>query len=166
MNPEARQDELVLWHDRHHAHLDEGLLCVVEDLMAVDVDAALERWAGWVVDLRAGLALEDQVILPAYRLLPTLAPQGRIDVVEGDHVLLDRAVAAVDAWCRSLQAQGASVVMRRREVALGLPLVYRLRGVLEHHGERERRHVYPRVAATLSPADRAAAIATLSRLAG
>ena len=165
MNPEVRADALELWHDRHHVHLDEQLLCVIEDLMAVDVTAAVSRWTTWVAELREGLALEDQMILPAYRAMPPLAPQGRIDVVEGDHVLLDRGILAIDELCQSLQSP-TSASTRRREVALGLPLVYRLRGILEHHGERERRHVYPRVVPMLSSVDRDAAVAVLSRLAG
>jgi hypothetical protein len=80
-------------------------------------------------------------------------------------VLLDRGILAIDELCQSLQSP-TSASTRRREVALGLPLVYRLRGILEHHGERERRHVYPRVAPTLSSVDRDAAVAVLSRLAG
>jgi hypothetical protein len=152
-------------HARHHERLAEHLLCTVEALMAVDVDAARDHFAVFVAELREGLDLEERVILPAYRALPTHAPQGRPDVVDGDHVILERGIEATLSWMTALSALPPGKDARRRDVAVGLPVVYRLLGTLEHHGERELRHVYPAVAACLAGDDRDAAMTILTRLA-
>lgn len=152
-------------HARHHARLEEHLLCTIEALMAVDVDAARDCFALFDAELHEGLDLEERVILPAYRALPTHAPQGRPDVVDGDHVILERGIEATLSWLTALSALPATAEARRRDVAVGLPVVYRLLATLEHHGEREFKHVYPAVAGRLADADRDAAVAILSRLA-
>lgn len=156
-------DTLIDLHARHHARLDELLLETIEFLMDVDIDAAQARFAVFVAELREGLSLEDELILPAYRALPSHPPQGRPEVVDGDHVILERGLEATTAWLAALRATDAA--HRRREVAVGLPVVHRLRGTLEHHGEREFRHVYPTTAPLLDEAARARAVAVLRRLA-
>lgn len=132
--------------------------------MAVDVDAARDRFAVFVAELREGLDLEERVILPAYRGLGSHSPQGRPDVVDGDHVILERGIEATLAWLTALAALPPSADARRRDVAIGLPVVHRLLATLEHHGERERRHVYPAVVGVLGDDERDAAAAILSRL--
>ena len=155
-------EQLVDLHAAHHARLDDLLLQTVELLMDVDVDGAGGPFAEFVVELRAGLALEEAVILPAYRRLPTHAPQGRPEVVDGDHVILERGIEAATVWLRALSSLEAP--HRRREIAIGLPVVHRLRGTLEHHGEREFRHVYPTVAPLLDEETLRRAIGVLRRL--
>jgi hypothetical protein len=162
VSPECTDLEAL--HARHHERLEEHLLCTVEALMAVDVDAARDRFAVFIAELREGLELEERTILPAYRALGSHAPQGRPNVVDGDHVILERGIEATLAWLTALAALPSSADVRRRDVAIGLPVVHRLLATLEHHGERERRHVYPAVAGVLQDDDRAAAVAILSGL--
>jgi hypothetical protein len=154
--------EFVALHRAHHARLEELLLQCIEGLMAVDLAVARARFDVFARELEQGLALEDDVIMPAYRGLPTHAPQGRPDVVEGDHVILRRSLTATQELLDALEALAPE--HRRRAIAVHLPTVHRLLGVLEHHGAREDQHVYPATAPTLTTAALQAATATLQAL--
>jgi hypothetical protein len=138
-------------HERHHACLRELLFRVLEALVAVDAVGARVHFRRFVDELAAGLALEDDIVLPAYRPLQPERGPGRADVVDGDHVILRRGLGFVDALVDEVEASPSL-----RVVLEGLPHVYRLLGTLEHHTERELRHVYPVVVPALDPAARAA----------
>jgi len=161
-------DELSAFHDAHHARLDALLWRVVDAVFDIDVARARAALALAHDELLAGLALEDDVIMPRYRAAFAAhpgPPQSRPDVVDGDHDLLRRGLDAVGAFLGDVDQAPADE--RRRAAAVGLPVVYRLIGTLEHHSEREQRHVYPVVAAALvaEPAVRAKTIAVLRDLA-
>jgi hypothetical protein len=153
-------DSVIAAHDRHHERLRELLFALLARLVGVDVAAARACFAVFVDELRAGLALEDELVLPAYRPLPPAqAGAGRVDHVDGDHVILLRGVDFVAAFLDEVAAAPTL-----RTVLEGLPHVYRLLGTLEHHGERERRHVYPAAVPAMGDDERARLGAALRRL--
>ena len=149
-------DELLRLHDQHHEQLRELLFQVIERLVVVDVDGAVALFDRSVRELEAGLALEDDVVLPWYRLHGPESGAGKPDIVDGDHVILRRGVESV----RALLA-GPRVL---RPVLEGLPHVYRLVATLEHHTERERKHVYPLVATAMDAAAQAVVVVGLRRI--
>jgi hypothetical protein len=145
--PEAIPAQILALHAAHHSRLRELLFLTLERLVVVDIDAARRAFDAFAEELDAGLALEDEIVLPAYRPLQAAAGPGRADHVEGDHVILHRGLGFVDALLAEVAGQPSL-----RGVLEGLPHVYRLLGTLEHHTERELRHVYPVVVAALAPA--------------
>ncbi len=157
--------DLMTLHDRHHDRLRERLFTVLERLVAVDVDGvdgAAAEFARFEVELEEGLQLEELVILPCYREHGPTEGQGKADIVDGDHVILRRGIAAVKQIVAPSSAGGVPRALR--PILEQLPHVYRLLGTLEHHTDRERKHVYPVVAHHLDDASRAQALAALSRL--
>ncbi len=145
--------DLGALHDEHHAQLRELLFQTLEHLVVVDVDGARAVFERFVTELEVGLRLEDDVVMPCYRLHGPAQGPGKPDIVDGDHVILQRGIESV----RGLLA-GPAVL---RPLLEGLPHVYRLIATLEHHTERERRYVYPVVAARLDAADQARVVAGL-----
>ncbi len=152
-------DAVLSAHDRHHDRLRELLFALLECLVVVDVDRAQSSFDRFVAELRAGLALEDELVLPAYRPLQPGQGPGRVDHVEGDHVILERGIGFV-----AVLLEDVARVPTLRTVLEGLPHVYRLLGTLEHHGERERRHVYPVAIAALGEVERQRLGVALRRL--
>ena len=152
-------DDVIALHDRHHERLVELLYLTLDRLVDVDVVGARGAFATFERELHAGLALEDDVVLPVYRALqPTQGP-GRADHVDGDHVILRRGLGFVHALLDEVDASPT-----RRTALVGLPHVYRLLGTLEHHTERERRHVYPVAVPALDAGARARLADALGRL--
>ena len=131
----------LCWPRALEGDFDEVARCFAPDdgVVVVDVDMLRARAVFGVLcdELEDGLRLEDDVVIPLYKTQPLRSPQGRADHVEGDHVILRRTLAAIDAWLDEL---GASPL--RKTVLAGLPVVYRLLGTLEHHHEREKLHLY------------------------
>jgi hypothetical protein len=159
----AAVDDVIALHDRHHARLVDLLFVTIERLVDVDpvagVDAARATFSTFERELLEGLAIEDDVVMPAYRSLQPAQGPGRADHVDGDHVILRRGLGFVHALFDEVAASPT-----RRAALQGLPHVYRLLGTLEHHTERERRHVYPVVVPALDDDARAQLAASLRRL--
>ena len=152
-------DDVIALHDAHHDRLHDHVFGLLEALVDVDTHRARVVFKTLCDELETGLRLEDDVVIPIYKTQPLRSPQGRADHVEGDHVILRRTIAAIDAWLDEL---GASPT--RRRVLAGLPVVYRLLGTLEHHHEREKLHLYPVVAPLLEGALLDETLAVLRRL--
>ena len=133
----TKNDDVMALHDAHHERLHSHVFELLDALVDVDMLRARAVFGVLCDELEDGLRLEDDVVIPLYKTQPLRSPQGRADHVEGDHVILRRTLAAIDAWLDEL---GASPL--RKTVLAGLPVVYRLLGTLEHHHEREKLHLY------------------------
>jgi hypothetical protein len=149
-------NDLAALHDQHHQQLRELLYQALERLVVVDVDGAAALVERFVRELEAGLALEDDVVMPWYRLHGPESGAGKPDIVDGDHVILRRGIESV----RALLA-GPAVL---RPILEGLPHAYRLISTLEHHTERERRYVYPLVIDQLDAEAQAVVVAGLHKI--
>lgn len=155
-------EAIIALHAAHHARLEELLLQTLEALAAGVVVEARACFGSVVLELLQGLQLEDDVILPLYDTLGPHAPQGRRVVVDGDHTILRRTIEAVASFLDDVDA--APAPLRQRAIMVGLPVVYRLLHTLEHHSEREARHVYPVVVPRLAGPDRRRVVADLRAL--
>jgi hypothetical protein len=153
--PTDPQPDLVVAHDALHARLEELAWAALEALVRQQLEAAAGSWRAFAVLLQEHMALEDGRVLPAYRPLAPAEGPGRLDHVEGDHTILLRHVAAIDALLGQLQQLGAqsAAALPLRSILQELPVFYRLLGTLEHHAARERQHVYPALARALPPED-------------
>lgn len=160
---DVTDDVIIGWHDAHHARLQELILQTLEHLAGGDVGAARSLFSIGVAELLRGLALEDDVILPLYDTLGPHAPQGRRVVVDGDHTILRRTIEAVGTFFDDVD--GEAPPRRQRAIMIGLPVVYRLLHTLEHHTEREARHVYPVVVPRLQGEPRRVVVLELRALA-
>jgi hypothetical protein len=154
---------LVALHDAHHARLEDLLYGCLEAAVGRRADEATAALAAFATELHAGLALEDELVLPCFaKVGPTEGP-GRLAHLEGDHVILLRTLGlAQEALAQGLADSAQNG--RLRPVLEALPALYRVLSTLEHHTERERRHLYPAVKDALSSADLAAACARLAAL--
>jgi hypothetical protein len=155
-------ERLLALHDAHHARLEELLYATIEAAVLLEGERATASLQTFAAELAEGLALEDALLLPIYARLGPQEGPGRLAHVEGDHTILLRGLDAASAALA--QALTEATAAKRRPVLAMLPLLYRLLGTLEHHTERERRHVYPVVAPALSDDGCAAACARLTAL--
>lgn len=129
-----------------HDTLEDRLLSFYEALTALDLAAARERWAGWKRSFRAHLETEEAELMSRLPALvaehvpqnPTLAKQ-----VDGDHTILERTIAKIDAALASQPEDDRRALVRELDTYL------LLRRVLEHHTLRECRHAYPLLEAHL-----------------
>ena len=149
-----RSEVLQETHAVHHELLREELFTVLRLLVGLDVFAATAAFDDFADHLERGLAVEEDLVMPCYRVHGPKEGQGKPEIVGGDHVILRRGIDVVRAV---LAAQPTSL----RAVLEELPHVYRLLGTLEHHTARELKHVYPVVDVAFDDADRAAAVRDL-----
>ncbi len=148
-------------HDRHHELLREQLFTVLARLVDVDIAGAGVVFGEFVVDLEAGLAVEEGVVMAVYRVHGPKEGSGKPEIVEGDHVILRRGIETVLGFLAAHRAAGPTTL---RAILEELPHVYRLIATLEHHTLREQKHVYPVIAGALDDGQRAAVVAELTRL--
>jgi hypothetical protein len=148
--------DLVALHSRHHVLLREQLFALLDRLVDVDAVGARAAFDAFVDALERGLVVEEDIVMPAYRGVAPVSGPGKAEIVDGDHVILRRSIDTV----HTEMTTWATAPSRRGALEL-LPHVYRLVGVLEHHTEREERHVYPAVVGVLDVAAAAAVEAVL-----
>ena len=135
-----------------HERMEEGLLQVLEALTELRVDEARERWMDVIRRMDAHADAEARLVIPLYDALGEAPRGGSAELMEADHLTLNKVqVAAKEA----LASLGQGPVALRRQMVLALPLVYRVRSVLEHHTAREQAHMYPALDEGLAPADSA-----------
>ncbi len=120
---------LAAVHDAVHRLLEERVWRTLEALVVQDGARARGEFGEFAAALHEHMAVEDRLVIPAWRpLAPTDGP-GRVDHLEGDHVVLVRLVSEISGFLPE--------PMDLRATLQRLPSVYRLLGVLEHHTVRE-----------------------------
>lgn len=134
---------LCTTHDEVHLRLEERVWRTIEALIALDPAAAVGHFREFADGLDTHMTIEDQLVIPAWRPLAPADGPGRVDHLEGDHVVLVRLVAEIRGFLAD--ATDLRTILKR------LPAVYRLLGVMEHHTMREER-VYRTLESTL-PSD-------------
>lgn len=128
-------DEQEREHTRYLAFMHDVLVALVDK----DARRARESLAALESELWPHIEREEQQLLPQLMdLLPEDGPLAARNV-EADHRLIERVVDEV----RGLLAQLPDAPTADLVVGV-LPVVYRLRGALEHHAQRER-NVWPRL---------------------
>jgi len=130
-----------------HARLDETYTDVVASLFQSDLTTAKSHLARFVDALHAHLAVEDAHVLPRFAALgPVDDDPHALRKIEGDHVILSRALSSV---VEALAAANARDPAWPRAMVAHIDALARLKGVLEHHSLREDRDLYPRLDALL-----------------
>lgn len=120
---------LTAVHDALHRLLEERVWRTLEALVRLDGASARLAFGELAEALDEHMRVEDQLVIPAWRpLAPTEGP-GRVDHLEGDHVVLVRLTREIAGFLPE--------PMDLRTTLQRLPSVYRLLGVLEHHTVRE-----------------------------
>lgn len=144
---------------RIHAAWDERLLQGIEALTALRLEEAREHLTLLAAELQAHAAREEAFILPKYERIGTFPRGASLEILDGDHRMLDklaaRAVAIVE---RLFEAPREDL---RRQVVLHLDAFLRLRSVLEHHTLRETELMYPVLDDALDEDELRAALAAL-----
>lgn len=136
-----------------HALLDEGYTDVLAALFQGDPRTARAHLARFVDLLHAHLADEDAHVLPRFAALgPVDDDPHALKKLEGDHVILSRALSAV---IEALASTDTTSPTWPRTLAAHIDVLARLKGVLEHHSLREDRDLYPRLDALLDDTARA-----------
>jgi hypothetical protein len=125
---------LVDQHRAVHALLEERLWQALEALVLRDRAAAAAAFSSFARLLAKHMAFEDVAVLPRYAPHAPADGPGRLDHVQGDHVILKRHVEDIGGWLAALPADAAL-----RTILAGLPALYRILQVLEHHTLREER---------------------------
>lgn len=116
-------------HEELHRLLEERVWRTLEALVTLDAERARGHFRLFTEVLDAHMTVEDQLVIPAWRPLAPVEGPGRVDHLEGDHVVLVRLIAEITGFLPA-QADLRTTLQR-------LPAVYRLLGVLEHHTVRE-----------------------------
>lgn len=116
-------------HDEVHVRLEERVWRTVEGMVTLDRDAAVRNFRLFAEVLDAHMTIEDQLVIPAWRPYAPKEGTGRVDHLEGDHVVLVRLVSEIHGFLPEKADLRATLHQ--------LPSVYRLLGVLEHHTLRE-----------------------------
>jgi hypothetical protein len=145
--------QLLDAHLAVHTWIEEHTYRVLEALVTSRPDEARATFARIVRVLDAHMAFEDVHVLPAYKTVAPSDGPGRADHIEGDHVILQRHIAAIHA------ALGEMTELR--SVLERLPVLYKLIATLEHHTAREQTAMYPAVARVLDDAARQKVITAL-----
>lgn len=142
-----------------HAAWDERLLLGLEALTALRLEDARGHFTHVADSLQTHASLEDEVILPKYERIGTFPRGASMDILDGEHRMLDRlaarAVEVVDTLIGALEGD------LRRQVVLHLHEILRLRAVLEHHTLRETTLVYPVLDGALTDDERRAMVSAL-----
>jgi hypothetical protein len=154
------RDDLTRENESIHERLEDALLSFYEALTALAFEDAGARWQGWKNDFRRHLAFEEVELMPRLGPLvvehlpdnPKLHAQ-----VDGDHTILERTIAKVDAALAALTETPDD----RRALVRELDTFLLLRRVLEHHTLRETGHAYPLLDAHLPAAVHAALLGEL-----
>jgi len=146
---------IVSVHDELHRRLEERVWRLLEAMATRDTPQALRHFHLFATVLDAHMAIENERVIPAWRPLVPAEGPGRVDHLEGDHVILVREVTEIRGF---LPEPGDLRTTLHR-----LPVVYRLLSVLEHHTAREV-PVYRALETALSTAARADLAALLSGL--
>lgn len=116
-------------HEELHRLLEERVWRTLEALVTLDGEQARRHFRLFAEVLDAHMTVEDQLVIPAWRPLAPVDGPGRVDHLEGDHIVLVRLVGEIAGFLPA-QADLRTTLQR-------LPSVYRLLGVLEHHTMRE-----------------------------
>ncbi|MGM0578666.1 MAG: hemerythrin domain-containing protein [Myxococcota bacterium] len=154
-------ERLARLNERLHAAMEDDLLRVLEALTALDLDGASRGFEAVARALDAHAAAEDAHALPLYAGLGPFPRGADPKVFHGDHLVILRSIRAcrrqLEAWQRRTFPEHCwgEGGLDRRSMILGLDPFMRLRHVLEHHGLREERHLYPALDDALSAEDRA-----------
>lgn len=118
-------------HDEVHLRLEERVYRTLEALIALDPASAVRHFREFSEGLALHMAIEDELVIPAWRPHAPVDGPGRADHLEGDHVVLVRLMGEIQGFL------GEPVDLRT--ILKRLPSVYRLLGVMEHHTMREER---------------------------
>lgn len=123
-----------------HAPLGERLLAAQFALLDRRPDRALLEVAGLRAALAAHIAGEDELLLPAYAAaVPTPGRGAGAEVFVAEHQKILRLAGEVEA---ALAAAGAGEVSHAEALRL-LEAVHPLKGLLQHHEDREERLLAP-----------------------
>ena len=142
----------------HQGH-EEAILCVIERLTELDIEAARTGLGALSEDMTAHLAVEDASTHQRYGALSDHPRGAAPELFEADHVSHRKVMSACVEAMGELNERAPDL---RRQVVLILPLFYRLRNVLEHHTLREQRFLYPRLDAELDSAELEALVQRLT----
>jgi hypothetical protein len=157
--PNALANPLVDANQRVHDGLDELFLGALEALTELDLGRACLLWERFQTTLAEHAASEEALVLPVYARSEPFERGGAPELFEAEHRKLEQLAGDGRTTLAALAA-GPAQGLRRRAI-LALDGLLRVRHLLEHHGLRERIHLYPRVAELADAAAQQAILAGL-----
>ncbi len=150
---------------RLHDALDAQAGAMLERLTALEIEALVRDWSTFRASLEAHAALEEAEVLPRYSALGPFERGASPQLVHADHLILKKTLRAGDDALEKLREAAVEQPDRLRSVMVTLLAPFlRLRGVLEHHTEREQRFVYPALDRALPATERRVLVAALAAL--
>lgn len=150
-----------------HSALHDRLLATVEEMLvssvALDFEAALFacRRLGQKIDLHR---TAEELALAALPEEPPLPRGAGAALVVAEHDKLDELIGHAAKTLRALSDLDAGDESRRVALVRHLEPLTRVRGLLEHHTQREVELVYPHLERHLPTAARAALVASVAEL--
>jgi len=131
-----------------HARFIETLEDALVAFTALDGEAALRSWAELARRIGAHQVVEEELLGVVATHEGTAPPRGGATaLVIAEHRQLDKLHALATQRIELVHA--APIESRRLAMVRGLDDLLRFRHLLEHHGLREERIVYPHVAVAL-----------------
>lgn len=134
-----------------HREIEERLLAHQEALVTLDLYGAARELASYRAELEVHMAVEEDVVIPAFEALGVDIRGGGAHFYRLEHEKLGELLAWVERGLDEVRSRGAS---RARDV---LPLLKRglkLEHLMEHHETRENDLLYPTLEDRLHPAER------------
>ncbi len=118
------------WHD----HLDQCYQAFLETLTALDLASAQAHWQSFKDSLLAHIDFEHQYIETLAAPLENNIQQ----LMKADHLILKRLIPKIDQTISDIEnARSARAVLVER-----LDGLIKMRNVLSHHDEREKKYLY------------------------
>lgn len=144
-----------------HLELNEMLLLHQEALLLLRLDDAARLLAAYERCLALHMRQEELRIFPRHA---ALAEQGRwsTELYLKEHEKLRQLLAAVGAGLAEIRAGGLDARQLRRNVLALLEREKTLKGLLEHHEQREESAMFPMLERQLAPEALAALVAELA----
>ena len=125
-------------------------------LMRADVSQAVSTWSDFARRLRNHFRVEDRTVMPVYRAYPpdgSWARGAHPDIVDNEHQKIEAKLQAIETGLVALAKEEQNEHQRVR-CLYWLDRQKVLQDVLEHHDLRERRFVYPHLAAVVETQQR------------
>ncbi len=136
-----------------HDDFEESLLAHQEALVRGDLESSLELLCGLRDALDAHIRHEEEKLLPVLERGGGWSRIGDPSYYRDEHGKIREMVGELVDVAAALSTESPSL---HRDIALLIGREQRLRTLLEHHDDRERRALFPDLERLTTPAERAA----------
>lgn len=134
-----------------HEHLDELFLLHQEALLKLDLTLAAARLQAFERELQTHIRVEEELLLPVYQRAGRI-PGGPIEFFTGEH---QRLLAMLARFAETIEQLKHNQTDLDREVIRLFDAEAVFKSLMQHHDQRERNILYPKLDEVTEEAERA-----------